>query len=119
MIAKPCPSCIEAQHKIGMRIEAIQPLPEGAMAPLGLDKKPQCYDCASAGTLMRIHKMDWTQARIAVANERQEQYRGPWVPGVPLGLVPKYIMRPSKEGDLEKQHQWLKDVGLWGSDNEI
>jgi len=96
--------------EIGMRIEAVQPLPEGALAPVGLDGKSQCHDCASAGTLMRLLGLTWSQARIAVANDRQEQYR---LPGVPIGLVYNGIVKPSQEGDLERHHQWMKQVGIF------
>jgi len=104
---QPCPSCLEA--RTFMRVEAIQPLPEGAMAPMGLDGKKQCHDCASAGTVMRLHGLTWVQARIAVANDRQEQLR---MPGIPMGLVGRGLVRPSEEGDLDRHHQWLRDAGL-------
>ena len=105
MTPKPCPSCLEAYLSGTMREEAVQPLPEGAAAPLGLDGEAQCHDCASAGTLMRIMGLTWVQARIAVANDRQEQYR---LPGAPLGLVGQGLVRPSKAGDLELHNRWRK-----------
>jgi hypothetical protein len=48
-------------------------------------------------------------ARIAVGNDRQEQYR---LPGVPLGLVAQHYVRPSKAGDLKRHHAWL-DAHRW------
>jgi hypothetical protein len=96
-----------------MRTEAVQPLPEGAAAPLSLEGKPQCHDCASAGTLMRVMGLTWTQARIAVANDRQEQMR---LPGVLMGLVKAGYVRPSEPGALEKHHAWLEAAGVWGDE---
>lgn len=112
-VPKPCPSCMKARA-IGMRVEAVQPLPEGALAPLGLDNKPQCKDCASAGTLMRMLDLTWTQARIAVANDRQELTR---LPGVEIGLAKDHIMSANEEGDLERHLEWLERVGLSDADH--
>ncbi len=111
---KPCPSCLKASRQF-MRTEAVQPLPEGALAPLGLDGKPQCHDCAVAGTLKRLTSLTWNMARTAVANDRQEQYR---LPGAPIGLVQKGLMKPSKKGDLESHQAWLREVGIWGNDEQ-
>jgi hypothetical protein len=58
---------------------------------------------------MRLGPFNWVQARIAVANDRQEQLR---LPGVKMGLVKKGIMQPSKEGDLKRHHKWLDSLGL-------
>ena len=103
---KPCPSCLEALKTIGMRVEAVQPLPEGAAAPLGLDGEPQCHDCAAAGTLVKMESLDWTQARIVIANDRQEKLR---LPGVPMGLP---FVRPSEQGELKRHHKWLDSLDL-------
>lgn len=105
--AQPCPTCLETYRSGMMREEAVQPLPVGAQAPLGLDGRKQCFDCASAGTLIRMLGFTWEQARIAVANERQEQY---CLPGVPMGLVGEGLVRPSKPGDLELHNRWRDKV---------
>ena len=111
----PCLSCLKSA-KAFMRVEAVQPLPEGARAPMGLDGKKQCHDCAAAGTVMRIMGLTWVQARIAVANDRQEQYR---LPGAPMGLVQKGIVQPSEEGDLDRHYEWLREAGLIDDDNQL
>lgn len=111
-IPNPCPFCIKAYEQF-MRVEAVQPLPEGAEAPLAMNGQPQCHDCAAAGTLMRAG-FSWEQSRVAVANDRQEQYR---LPGAPMGLVGRRIVRPSAKGDLDKHYDWLRAVGLLEDDD--
>ena len=59
---------------------------------------------------MRYQGLTWEQARIAVANDRQEQLR---LPGMPIGLVASGLVRPSMPGDMEKHHAWLKEAGIW------
>lgn len=112
-IAEPCPRCLELKMQGVLRTEMVQPLPEGAMAPLGLDRRKCCYDCAAADTLVKLKiGCDFGMARVAVGNERQEQYR---LPGIPMGLVGERLVRPSEEGDLEAQHKWL-DAHEWFGD---
>jgi hypothetical protein len=43
-------------------------------------------------------------ARIAVGNDRQEQYR---LPGAPMGLVKAGFVKASKKGDLQAQWDWM------------
>lgn len=91
------------------------PLPPGAMAPLGLDGKPYCHDCAAADTLIKLKIIppgggdprlleDFLMARTCTGNDRQEQFR---LPGIPMGLVAQGLMRPSKPGDLEEHWEWM------------
>jgi len=92
-------------------VETVQPLPEGAAAPLAVDGSGKCcFDCQAADTVCRFQKaLNFEMARIAVGNDRQEQYR---LPGVPLGLVAQHYVRPSKAGDLKRHHAWL-DAHRW------
>ena len=113
MTSTPCPRCRDLAERGLIRAETVQRLPQGAAAPLGLNRQKECLDCASAETLIRfgfmgekIHDEDhFIMARIAVGNDRQEQYR---LPGAPLGLVASGLVRPSAPGDLEEQVVWLK-----------
>ena len=105
MTKTPCPLCMDSRGFI--RREMIQPLPEGAWAPLDMDGDKCCFDCQAAHTLMKVVGLNFEQARIAVGNDRQEQYR---LPGAPLGLVASGLVRPSKPGDLDRQHAWLEEV---------
>jgi hypothetical protein len=97
-----------------IRSETVQRLPKGAFAPQGLTGKPECFDCASAGAVLRLKILPgdldtldqaFVMARIAVGNDRQEQYRRP---GFSMGLVAFGVMRPSRTGDLEEQYAWLE-----------
>lgn len=116
MTLEPCPNCMKAALHGVMRREAIQPLPEGALAPEDLEGNPQCYDCASAGTLVRMNIVPtWKMARTAVGNDRQEQYR---LPNVPMGLVHAGFVRPSKKGDWERNVAWLHEIGVFGNHHE-
>ena len=110
-VRPPCPSCLRAHYQGAIRVEAIQPLPEGVMAPLlRATNEPCCHDCQSTDALLAFTGLPtWNMARTAVGNDRQEQYR---LPGAPMGLVYSGLMRPNAEGDLERQHAWLKAVGL-------
>lgn len=54
--------------------------------------------------------MDFTMARIAVANDRQDQYR---IPGVRMGLVLEGLP-VSYPGDMEDQHAWLDRMKWFG-----
>lgn len=106
----PCPRCLALARARKIRVETVQRLPAGAFAPLGLDNRPCCFDCQSADTLMRFQKiLDFEQARLAVANDRQEQYR---FPGAPMGTVQLGFTRPSAPDDMTRQHAWL-DAHDW------
>jgi hypothetical protein len=113
MTDQACPRCKALAVAGRIRAETVQRLPEGACAPMGLNRQKECFDCASAETLLRMGvigrgTMDdqaFEMARIAVGNDRQEQYRAP---GLPLGLVQAKLMRPSAPGDFEEQLAWLK-----------
>lgn len=113
MTVQACPRCKALAVAGRIRAETVQRLPEGAAAPMGLSGQKECYDCASAETLIRMgvvgggsrDEQAFEMARIAVGNDRQEQYR---LPGVPMGLVKAHLVRPSAPGDFEEQHAWLK-----------
>lgn len=120
---KPCQRCFAlwvGGHIVG---EMVQPLP--ACPSIGLNREEQCPDCQAAETLLKVGmpiKVDlgafvrgdeqaaddyWTgfrMARVAVGNDRMEQYR---LPGVPMGLVQMKLMRPSAPGDFEKHLKWM------------
>lgn len=103
-----CGRCLELYLDGAIRAETVQRLPIGAFAPLASDggKRKCCYDCASADALMRFQRgLTFVMARVAVGNDRQEQYR---LPGADMGLVHAGLVRPSKPGDLERQHAWLE-----------
>lgn len=108
----PCPRCLALAKKGKIRIEMVQPLPEGALAPMGFNQKKCCYDCQAADNLTRDPAIPgFEAARICIGNDRQAQYR---LPEVPLGLVKDGRMRPSKRGDLEKHHAWLRENNWFG-----
>lgn len=105
---KPCPRCLPLAQEGDIRWEMVQPLPSGAYAPLAKvpGGKPCCWDCAAADTLLRLRRApNFLAARIAVGNDRQEQYR---LPGAPMGLVQEGVVRASAPGDLERHHAWLE-----------
>ena len=104
----PCPKCLPLAGFGHIRAETVQRVPVGALAPLDIEtKQPVCFDCASAGTLLRAGILpDFVMARVAVGNDRQEQYR---LPGLQAGLVKAGFMRPSKPGDVEDQIKWLEE----------
>jgi hypothetical protein len=84
------------------------------MAPLARDGSGKsCHDCASADGLMAYSKkgLDFLMARIAVGNDRQEQYR---LPGISMGLVAEGLMRASKEGDFQRHLAWLDEHRWFG-----
>jgi hypothetical protein len=98
-------------------METVQRLPPGAYAPLSRKHKGVkiCYDCAAAELLMRLPQWGMSlfiQARIAIGNDRQEQYR---LPGAPMGLVNVGLCRPSKRGDLAEQRKWLEENHWFGA----
>jgi hypothetical protein len=106
----PCARCIALAREGRIRTETIQRPPRGAFAPLARDGSgPCCLDCASADGLARFQGLSFVAARIAVGNERQEQYR---LPGVPMGLVAAGMVRASARGDFEDQLAWL-DRNEW------
>lgn len=119
LTSKPCPRCLPLALAGRLRMETVQRLPEGAFAPRAVPtdetpyKGPCCLDCGAADTLLRVTPSTpgFVAARIAVGADRQEQYR---LPGVPMGLVQQGLVRPSKVGDLEKQHTWLKKNKWFG-----
>lgn len=110
----PCPTCIQYMEEGLVRPEAVQRLPKGAAAPLSLDGRKWCHDCNAALNVTKAVKgINWEQARVAVANDRQEQYR---LPGVLMGLVQANLMKPNSEGDFEDQLAWLERIGLLQED---
>ncbi len=54
-------------------------------------------------------------ARVAVGNDRMEQYR---LPGVPMGLVGEKLVRANEPGDFDNQLEWLERSGLEEMDAE-
>ena len=124
----PCPRCLKLAQEGHIRPETVQPIPSGlGRAPLGLDGIKCCYDCAAADTLIRCGLIGkpkgrrddklFEMARIAVGNDRQEQYR---LPGAPMGLVKEGLVRASKEGDFQRHLDWLDRQHWFGlrSDDE-
>jgi hypothetical protein len=100
-------------------METVQRVPEGAYAPLSRKYRHLkiCYDCAAAELLITRRTMGmplFIMARIAVGNERQEQYR---LPGAPMGLVKLGFVRPSKPGDLDEQLAWLNENRWFGTED--
>ena len=98
-------------------MQAIQRLPEGAAAPLAVDGSGKCcHDCASADTLVKIGTVPtWSMARVAVGNDRMDQYR---LPGAPMGLVLERLVLPNEEGDFDDQLEWLERAGLGTESDE-
>lgn len=115
--APACPRCLALAREGRIRVETVQPLPEGAMAPLARDRSGKCcFDCAATdGVLSFGLAPNFVAARIAVGNDRQEQLR---LPGVVMGLVKAGFVRPSARGDLEKHHAWLDAHAWFGIDVE-
>lgn len=107
-ILPPCPKCMRLAMEGKIRNETVQPLPSTRAIMCPTDKKtdePICRDCNAAWLVLRLSQAPtWEAARIAVANDRQEQLR---LPGVLMGLVKAGIVLPSKPGDLERHHRWL------------
>lgn len=136
-----CPRCLPLAFSDQMPIECVQPLPPFGIAPRTVeDGERCCFDCASTDTALKMLTRDraktnrylyrarfragergqhvpagltWDMLRIAVANDRSEQYR---LPGVPMGMVMKGWVRPSYEGELEEHYTWLARVGLADSE---
>lgn len=106
----PCSRCLALGLAGGLRMEMVQRLPEGAFAPRSREgtMQRQCFDCASAEFVATRMSITFQMARVAVGNERQEQYR---LPGVKMGLVNFGYVRPSQPGDLDDQHAWLDRYG--------
>lgn len=103
-----CPHCLELYAKGKMRREAIQPLRGSVFDSLANDRRPQCQDCATAGTLAKLSgAMNQAMARTAVANFRQESMR---MPNVCMDLAIIYGARVSETGELHLHHRWLDTV---------
>jgi hypothetical protein len=97
-----------------IRAETVQPLPAGAWAPQAHDGSGKCCrDCGAADAVARVLGLNFYQARVAVGNDRQEQYR---LPGMPMGLVKAGLVAPSEPGDLEAQYAWLDENDWFGVD---
>ena len=62
--------------------------------------------------------LSWVMARVAVGNDRLEQYR---LPGVPMGLAhPSFnLVRTSMPGDLQEIHAWLDAHGIGAEDGGL
>jgi hypothetical protein len=108
---QPCPRCRNLYDtNVLDDPEMVQPLGEHpALARDGTG--PCCDDCRAADTLLSLDHVgpDFGMARIAVGNDRQEQYR---LPAAPLGLVHAGLMKPSQPGDLHAHLAWLARHGI-------
>lgn len=111
---KPCERCLGLAVFGHIRAETVQRMPEKPFAPLSReDNKPCCRDCAAADTIVRCgYAPGFIAARIAVGNDRQEQYR---LPGVLMGLVKVGLVAPSEPGDFENQLKWLHANNWFGA----
>lgn len=133
----PCPRCLPLAFNDQIDIEHVQPLPEPGLAPLAVDGSgPCCFDCQAADTVLKILSrdprkarphlsklifknvltceaasagMDFPMARVAVGNDRSDQYR---LPGAPMGLVLEGWMRASKPGEFERHLAWMARMRL-------
>lgn len=125
----PCQRCFGLWEGGHIDAEMVQPLP--SCPSIGLNRERQCPDCQAAETLLKLgmigrvdlkgfvrgddratkdYESAFIMARIAVGNDRMEQYR---LPGVPMGLVKMGLVRPSAPGDFDKQLKWM-DVHIPG-----
>lgn len=126
MSALPCPRCLREHIQGRLRREAVQELPDGVgVAPLARDGSGTCcFDCAAADGLVALSvnrtlppgklrartgdsALTWEMARVAVGNDRQEQYR---LPGVRMGLAYHGLIKLNGEGDLTRHQAWLDAV---------
>lgn len=104
---EPCESCLHFYDngEGQLRREAIRPLLKmPGMNPISRYVKGMkiCHDCAYAEGMIERHGLSMDQARIAVANDRQEKMRlpdGSHLMGLP-GLV-------AAKGELEAIWDWL------------
>lgn len=126
MTETPCPRCYplakQPSHTEEQSViwpEMVQPLPEGAFAPLAHDRSGKCcFDCASADAVFgRGLAPDWEAARIAVGNDRLESMRLPATMRFAFGLVKAGLVRASEGDDaMKKHHAWLrKCVPEWAA----
>ena len=108
----PCPRCLPLAFAGKIPVECVQPLPRPGIAPRAVsDNHPCCFDCAAADTVTKMMRkqLDFEMARVAVANDRSEQYR---LPGMPMGLVLEGWVKPSRSDDFEVHRAWMDRVGL-------
>lgn len=111
-----CPVCRDLAVDGKIRPETVQRMPSGAFAKMSryTRRLKICDDCAAAEMMFGAGLVPtFEHARIAVANDRQEQYR---LPGVRMGLVLAGYTQPSKPGDLDDQIAWLDRNGWFGCD---
>lgn len=105
---EPCPNCLEAWHGDWIMLEAIMPIPEGALAPRDWEGEKECWDCASARTLLKLNEVPtWGQARTVIESDRRAAWR--LYPSVHKALVPMMrlgIMRSLPDYELEDHHRW-------------
>ncbi len=140
-LREPCPKCLALAKDRQIRTETVMPLPELA-PPLDLQGNPCCHDCQAAETIIKIGILPWREsierseaglpkgvtvtdeekeskfymARVAVGNDRQEQFRFPEMSVGPL--VARGLVRPSKKGDLDKHWDWLDSHNWFGLNEE-
>ncbi len=105
-VGEPCPRCLELYLDGKLARESVQPIPELAPFAAVPGGGRCCRDCASADTLVKLKMVpSFEHARAAVAQDRGEQLR---LPGAPIGLVGRGLVRPSIEGDLVRHYEWLE-----------
>lgn len=101
-----CESCRSMADML--RRETLMPVPKLA-PPLSHTLKdragkpmPLCYDCAAAEGLHAnaLRFMDIIDARIVIANDRQEKLR---LPGAPMGLP---TVLKCQDGDFDRLWEW-------------
>ena len=114
MSTTPCPRCLDLAIDHEIRGETVQPLPEGAWAPMARDGSGKCcFDCAAADTLQSAGALpDFRACRIAVGNDRQEHLRLPV--GIKMGLVKAGYVRAEPCGPkaFQAHLKWL-DRHVW------
>jgi hypothetical protein len=113
---KPCPRCLRMAQQDKIRVETVMPLPR--CPPLARDGSgPCCHDCASADSLLSpaitgskdgSSYLDFEMARIAVGNDRQEDFRLPC--GMRMGLVLAGLVRHIGLEGLGEHHKWQESV---------
>jgi hypothetical protein len=108
----PCPRCLTLAVKGKIDPTMVMPLhPDPVRNPMARDGTGHCcQDCASADTLVSMCIPTFEMARVAVGNDREDQFR---LPGVPMGLVLDGLVRPSAKGDFDRHWNWLEQNGLW------
>lgn len=111
--AAPCPGCLMAQRRFGIRRETVRPLSAvAAINPISrYTSEAVCHDCALAEGLMDRQGLTWEQARIAVSNDRAESLRLPGAKLGHMGLAAPHLLC-SDAAELKEVWEWLARIGL-------